>query len=410
MLRRIALCLVVSMAAGGCSFGPRALERSHGPYNEAVKECYEEQLLLNLVRLRYNDNPSRLDIASIAAQFELTASTTATPLLAAAGSNSSTLVQSFTRLLPAGTVQSANRPTVSFVPSDDRSTVQRFLTPVTGEGLFFIAESGWPIETVFRLYVNSLNGISNAEEACGPARDAVPEFAEFQCAAKLLQAVQDKGCAKIAAEESVTDVGGPVKTVTAEHVIAASKDGLEWERRGDGFMLVKKGQKLVVMVNPKTRNDPEVVDLIQMLNLKPGVDKYDVVVGGAKPYPEKDPPPQTTIHIMPRSGIQALFYLSRGVEVPAPHLGSLAKASMGPDGQIFDWPVVTSGIFAVHSCKSHRRPACAWIAVKYHDWWFYIDNRDHESKATFVLMQQLTRLDVTDKKLAGPLLTLPVGH
>ena len=49
-------------------FGPRMLERSHGQYNESLKQVAEEQLLLNIVRLRYNDNPMRLDVSAIAAQ------------------------------------------------------------------------------------------------------------------------------------------------------------------------------------------------------------------------------------------------------------------------------------------------------------------------------------------------------
>jgi hypothetical protein len=61
------------LAAGGCTFGPKALERSHAPYNEAVKQVAEQQLLLNIVRLRYNENPMRLDVSAIAAQYELNA-------------------------------------------------------------------------------------------------------------------------------------------------------------------------------------------------------------------------------------------------------------------------------------------------------------------------------------------------
>ena len=47
----------------GCSFGPRALENTRLRYNEAVKTTTEEQLLLNIVRLRYTDNPSSLAVS-----------------------------------------------------------------------------------------------------------------------------------------------------------------------------------------------------------------------------------------------------------------------------------------------------------------------------------------------------------
>jgi hypothetical protein len=54
----------------GCStFGPGALLESRLRYNEVVKTTTEEQLLLNVVRLRYADTPSSLAVSTIAAQF-----------------------------------------------------------------------------------------------------------------------------------------------------------------------------------------------------------------------------------------------------------------------------------------------------------------------------------------------------
>ena len=65
-----ALVFAMTLTAG-CSFGPKAIERSHLKYNEAVKQVTEEQLLLNLVRLRYTDDIVQLDVSSIATQYEL---------------------------------------------------------------------------------------------------------------------------------------------------------------------------------------------------------------------------------------------------------------------------------------------------------------------------------------------------
>src|SRR5262249_45304016 len=73
---RAALALLsccLGLSAGGCAFGPKVLESSHGKYNESVREVEEEQLLCNLVRLRYNETSLALNIASIAAQYELSA-------------------------------------------------------------------------------------------------------------------------------------------------------------------------------------------------------------------------------------------------------------------------------------------------------------------------------------------------
>src|ERR1700677_2543132 len=75
----LGLGLIATLAAGGCSFGAQMIESSVGPYNAAVTRVSEEQLLMNVVRLRYNDNPTRLDVSAIAAQFELDATAEARP-------------------------------------------------------------------------------------------------------------------------------------------------------------------------------------------------------------------------------------------------------------------------------------------------------------------------------------------
>jgi hypothetical protein len=63
--------LILAFTGGCASFGPKALERTHGRYNEAVHEVEEEEFLRNIVRARYNDIPTALNVTSIAAQYEL---------------------------------------------------------------------------------------------------------------------------------------------------------------------------------------------------------------------------------------------------------------------------------------------------------------------------------------------------
>ena len=73
---------------------------------------------------------------------------------------------------------------------------------------------------------------------------------------------------------------------------------------------------------------------------------------------------------------------------------------------------VTQGVFAVNVQKGHKPPPHAYVAVQYRGHWYYIDDRDHASKATLALMFQLGRLDfarqLPDRR--GPVLTLPVGR
>jgi len=54
------------------------------------------------------------------------------------------------------------------------------------------------------------------------------------------------------------------------------------------------------------------------------------------------------------------------------------------------------------------RPETAWL--KYRDYWYYIDDRDLQSKATFALVLGVSRLDFGRQQPGGPFLTLSVGR
>src|SRR5262249_49449034 len=110
-----------------------------------------------------------------------------------------------------------------------------------------------------------------------------------------------------------------------------------------------------------------------------------------------------------RSLLQVLYFVSHGVDIPPEHVvKGLVTVTVGPDGEVFDWQRVVGGLFRVNWACSKKRPEGAAVAIQYAGYWFWIDATDQESKATFSLLLQLSRLDVAGKT-AGPLLTIPIG-
>ena len=416
---KVCCAAVLALAAGGCAFGPRALERSHLRYNEAVKQVEEEQQLLNIVRLRYNDNPVRLDVASIATQYELSGQLEARPFFSSEGVNLDPPVgpfASFATVLPFAGVSGTNRPTISLAPLNDPENVRPLFIPSTLDGIIFLSQTSWPISTVFRLWVDRLNRVPNAVTASGPARDVVPEFREFQRAVALLQGLQDDGAIQFNRVEKVRETGSPLpaEAVTASAVIEAAKNGFEYRRREDGaWVLVKYDRNLELRIEPRAIHDPRVIELCETLRLTPGLTVYEITVSATDDTADGHdrPRPGSRLNIYPRSTAQAMFYMSYGVEVPNEHLcRGMVRPSVLPDGQVFDWQELTAGLFTVHSVKQHCRPKCAHIAVKYHDYWFYIDERDSDSKSTFALVMIMTRVNLLGTRQGGPALTLPVGR
>lgn len=404
--------LAVIFLAGCSSFGPRSLQQSRLEYNETIKSTTEEQLLLNIVRLRYTDTPSSLAVSAIAAQFERTQSLGLTPFFAASGAD---INQSFTAILPQALVQQADRPTFSLTPLDDQEFTRKLFTPLPLDGVVYLAKTTWPISTVFRLYLENLNWVPNAQTASGPTPADAPEFSNFRRGVEALQVLQNKGQIVFGVDERVEPSGSPlpVGSVKASDIIEAAKNGFEYRRDAHGktWTLIKKIQQPVLRVSPEALGSPELLLATQVFKLKPGLDKYDISQEALSPFPVTYPTGGVDVlDLETRSMLQALYFVSHGVDVPSEHLAQgLAQRTLDKSGKPFNWSKITSGLFTVFHQAGSERPAHARVAIPYRGYWFYIDEGDQDTKSTFSLLVELSRLELNTKAGPGPMLTLPVG-
>jgi hypothetical protein len=105
------------------------------------------------------------------------------------------------------------------------------------------------------------------------------------------------------------------------------------------------------------------------------------------------------------------FHLANGVEVPSEHLqAGLVRLPAEPDGRLFDMRAVTDGLFTVHACRGLKTPPSAFVAVKHRDYWYYIADRDQQTKATVALVLGMSWLEFGRQQHGGSFLTLPVGR
>ncbi|HKC44279.1 MAG TPA: hypothetical protein VKC64_10655, partial [Burkholderiales bacterium] len=188
LMRLLAYALVATLAPG-CTSLPRDLEKVRLGYNDVVKISSEQQLLLNIVRLRYADSPSSLAVSAIAAQYELAKSLAIVPFFAVGGDANP---RSFVGILPGAQIGSADRSTVTLTPLDDQEFTRRLFTPLPVEGILYLAKTTWQIQMVFRLYLENLNWVSNAQSASGPTPSQPPVFADFLRGMFALQLLQDR--------------------------------------------------------------------------------------------------------------------------------------------------------------------------------------------------------------------------
>ncbi|HUN68273.1 MAG TPA: hypothetical protein VMU46_05710 [Burkholderiales bacterium] len=397
----------------GCAGGPVALQQTRLQYNEVVKATTEQQLLLNIVRLRYTDTPSSLSIANIAAQFELIRQLQLTPFFVASGAEPN---RSFSTVLPQAGMTYADRPTFSLVPIDDAEFTRKLFTPLTLDGVLYLAKTTWPIGTVFRLYLENLNWVPNAEFASGPTPDVAPKYSDFLVGILALQNLQQQGRVVFSTEERFEVAGGPIPAaqVNAASVIEAAKNGLELrpDEGGATWTLGRKTRQPVIYFDPASLDSSAMREFVRIFRLKPGQTKYDVTVDSLVPFSDAGASGGLTLlDLESRSLLQAMYYVSHGVEVPPEHAArGIARGTRTEDGSPFDWLKVTEGVFRTHWSKGDEPPAGAHTAVSYQGYWFYIGESDHETKATFSLLMELTRLDLQAKPGDRPVLTLPISR
>jgi len=403
------------LVAGCTTLGPQVLDQTRLQYNEVVKRTTEEQLLLNIVRLRYTDTPSSLAVSGIAAQFERSQSVQIVPFFTSAGADNN---RSFTAILPQAGMQGADRPTISLTPLDDQEFTRKLFTPLPLDGVVYLAKTTWPIATVFRLYLENLNWVPNAQTASGPTPKQAPEVSEFLHGMAVLQILQDRAEIVFGVEEREERLGGrlPAAAVSAGDVVEAAKNGYEYhaDDKDATWTLIKKTPHAVLRVDPQALDSPEVQDFVRVFHLKPGLAQYDITEEALNPFPSTYPSEGvTSLDLETRSLLQALYYVSHGVDIPREHAKrGLATITLDSHSQPFDWGLVMRSFFRVHSVKTkgNERPPDAHVAVQYKNYWYYIDDTDQDTKSTFSLLMELARLELAGKPGPGPQLTLPVGR
>src|SRR5262245_5316565 len=410
--RRIGVLSTAVVIAGCSSFGPKTLFETRLQYNDVVKTSTEQQLLLNLVRLRYADTPSSLSVSNIAAQYEVTKNVQIVPFFVASGAE---VAKTWAAVLPQLGLGGADRPTFSLTPLDDQDFTRKLFTPLPLDGLIYLAKTTWPISTVFSLYLENLNWVSNAQTASGPTPRQAPVFEEFRRGIQALQTLQDRGQIVFGTEEKTETQGSPLPaaSVTGRDLLEAAKSGYEYRlnEAGTHWVLIKRSAQPVLLVDPGAVDSLEMEAAARAFRLKRGVLRFVITQDSLGPFPATYPTEGvTSLDVETRSLLQALYYVSHGIEIPEEHVtAGLVTVTRDPTGRPFDWRTLTDGLFRVRSVKGPEVPPNAHVAVPYRDYWFYIEDTDQDSKATFSLLMELSRLELGGKGGSAPVLTLPVS-
>ena len=334
------LLLVISSSNFfGCTkYGPVVLQSERSQYNQAIQKTNDEQLLLNLVRLKYHDTPFFMEVHNIVSQFTLQNDIgISTQLQAGAKGIFSPDASTFVE----------ESPTISYSPLHGENFVQGVLTAVSLKTIVLLFHSGWSVERVFKVCLQRIDKLKNAPGASGPTPKIAPKTKKFFQAVKYLQKLQVQGGLNLA------------------------------YRVSDGE------PQLVIHISEAFKNSQPANQFARSINATIGQTSYIFGVPSVKD--------KQSIDIVTRSLLGVMFYLSGAVEVPEQDtVEGRVTVTKTDDGQVFDWAEITGELLRIHN--SPNPPVDVSLLIFYRDYWFYINDSDLVSKSTFSLLAQIYAL------------------
>ena len=366
-LALVPMLLLAALVLTGCTtIAGNVLRDNREKFNEIAQVTNAEQLLHNIVRLRYANSPYFLEISSVSTSATMGGSLGIVGNTAPAGFGLPTNI-----LINPG-VSFSQTPSFVFQPLTGEKFARQLLRPVDLRTLALLRTAGWDLREILLVMVDSINGIPNAPAATQFAPDSIPENAEFRRVVDLLARLESTGLIQLGLDSANTPQdprADVVLSLQIERAAAATPDGQE---------------------------------LIRKLSLDPANLTYRLAAaaggGGGR-----------NIAIKPRSVLAAMRYLSKGIVVsPADIAAGYLPVLRKPDGTAFDWQTLLSGVFRVQTADT--APASAYVRVQHQGRWFYVDNADLASKQTFALVETALTLQAGDVPPISTILTLPIAR
>jgi len=251
-----------------------------------------------------------------------------------------------------------DRPTVSYAPQTRPDFIRNLTVPLPPTAVLYLMQAGYPVDLVFDLTLDAINGIQGRTFSGGEIRSASPEY---QRVVEILRKSQLSG-----------SVGMRIEV---------GKD---------------KRESLVMFFRDRDI-DPELAaelaEARKLLRIDPAQRDFHVVFGATRGGANE-------VTMATRSIYRVLAVLATSVQVPDCHLAEGRAPALGGDLED-DRPrfMVWSG------CKKPKECDCFTMTC-YRGYWFWIDDRDMESKRTMAYLMVLLALADTGAKETVPFLTI----
>jgi len=431
--------LAACAATAGC-MGSWAMRGTRIHYNKSLSHTASQEILLNIVRMRYGETPTFFDLPSIVSQSEAKVNGNGGQVGPLQG-------------VVAGNFTLRDAPTLTYQPRTGANLGASMVKALKADVILDVPPGG-DTRTFLLAFVDSINGVRNAPQATSPSSRILESNDDYRYAVDLYTALQDRGAVKVRVatrDEKPQGSPLPAKNVLSADMFTAADGGYLFQVNGDEAVLLKRSRFAALTIQPEDVAAAEVDELRRIFRLAPEHLAYRIKsqeedeidlntkVGAvepafvaesvaappaadegiellpAPPVPDVDeapeaalpgPEPTDTLTINVRSGYQAMAFLSKGVDVPAAHVRRGAvHMFQSLDCRPFDARQLTRGLFRVRVQK--HRPLHSDLAVHYRGHWFYIPQDDVQSRTTLNFLKFV--IDVRSEAGDSPVLTLPVN-
>jgi hypothetical protein len=342
--------------AGCAGVGPHSVARDRFDYTTAISDSWKAQMLVNMVKLRYGDPPTFLEVASVINQYSVESQVA----VGLSWADPVTAAMTNTRSV-GGTARYIDRPTITYSPMIGEKFARSFMAPIPPPAILSMIQANYPVDLVLRLCVHSVNGIRNRFGGSARARPADPEFYPLLERLMRLQASGAIGLRVQKTKEkeaTLMTIRGKVDEATAEDSLAVRK----------------------------------------MLGLDPTTNEFSVAYASIAQNDRE-------LAILSRSILEIIIDLSSYIDVPDVHVEEKRVNPTQADDSGIGGPSIPP--VRIHS--SLEKPADAFVAVPYHNYWFWIDDRDLPSKRVFSFLMIIFSYVETGSKEGAPIVTIPAG-
>jgi len=355
----------------GCSFGPQLLKGNRTDYNIVISASNNEEMLLNLIRLRHFDAPFFLNVSSVSSSFNFDMST-GFDLKANAGPIQGYKGQyPYNSATPSVGAKFSESPSIIYVPLSGEKFATQLLTEISPDRLFFLSRAGWDIEILLRVLVKQFGPSVNKSFAMDTSLNIDPaRTAAFDKLVSLFRRLQNRG-------------------------------DLELQAQSD------KDQNRSIVMQLRFATSEECSDLNALLGTRLVASPLQGYSGAAQLVltQHNDLMAENAceagfcrVFVRFRNFIGILDALAQGVALPKD--SAVSDPQGAPRGTPVPFTVATGTVV----------PAAAFVSARYDGHWYYIAKDDVASRKVFSFIIQLFALEGGELPKTTPMLTLPVNR